>query len=480
MSEILFLNPSYGHLIHAAEAMVEPLGPSYVAAYLRQQGEDVNIIDMTPLKLTMKDLPAIMKKENPSIVAMSSNTPLIGMTVEVAKEIKRIKPETKILLGGLHPTHLGKETFEYTDAIDVCVVGEGEISSLETVRALKDGTNLRKVNGIVFKDGEEIVSTPPRETIKNLDELPFPARDLLPMGKYHPAIKTYMATPFAAMITSRGCPFQCIFCAYSHGKIRYRSPENVVAEIKELKEKYKVKSILFYDETLTLNRERLMEICDLIVKEGIKVKWSCYSRVDTITAVMLKNMKKAGCRFVSYGIESGSERMLKIMKKGITLEKSRAAIKMTKEIGLETSTSFVLGIPGETKESVQKTIDFALELNPTFAHFNMVTPWPGTELYHKLIQEGRLDRNDWLNYTKKTRMHVPTIKLDNFSEDELQNMARNAYRKFYRRPSKMIQLALRVTSPSMAVAYLRAVLGYVDVMKKETKSAKHSAVLAQC
>ncbi|OGZ37845.1 MAG: hypothetical protein A3E90_03265, partial [Candidatus Portnoybacteria bacterium RIFCSPHIGHO2_12_FULL_40_11] len=365
--------------------------------------------------------------------------------------------EIKIILGGHQATSLPKETLETFSCFDIMVIGEGEETLLELVKELEKGTpDLKKIKGIAYRESDKITINPKRDLIKELDSIPFPSRELINFSRYRPPTKAYYSKPFAAMITSRGCPFYCTFCAYAKGVCRLRSPENVIGEIKELVRKYKVKSILFYDDTLTFDKERLIKICDLIIKNNFDLKWTCYSRVNAVSPSLLEKMKSAGCELISYGVESGSQRMLNIMKKGITLEQIEKAITMTKKTGIKTSASYVLGIPGETKESISQTIAFAKKLNTTFAHFNMITPWPGTELYNRLLKENQISENEWKKYAQKLGMHIPTVDLGEMTTDELKKFPIQAYRKFYLRPEKIWELAVSGLSFYKIKSYLLA------------------------
>ncbi|MEE9176049.1 MAG: radical SAM protein [Thermodesulfobacteriota bacterium] len=459
MKNVLLIQPPYKDMIHPAEAIVAPLGLAYIAAYLRENGVGVKIFDPTPLNLDMQDLGKILQNKDYDIVGITTNTPLIGKAIEIADLIKRINPTVKIIFGGLHVTALDEETLEYSKSVDIAVRADGEITMLELACELeRRNPDLSKIDGITYRDGKRIRVNKPRALIENLDELPFPARDLLPMEKYHPATKMYHRLPFTTMMTSRGCPFHCIYCAYARGKTRFRSADNIVQEIEELINVYGTKDISFYDETFTANKRRILEICDLIIKKDLDITWGCYSRVNTIDRGLIEKMTTAGCKTISYGVESGSTRMLEIMKKGITLEQVERAITLTKKAGVKCSTSFVFGIPGETPKSVRKTIEFAKKIDPTFVHFNMITPWPGTELYENLVKEGKIDKGDWKNYAEKKGMHIPVIKLEGFTQRELEAIPKRAYRTFYLRPRKIFEHLSSLNSPYK-------VKGYFDAMK---------------
>jgi radical SAM superfamily enzyme YgiQ (UPF0313 family) len=233
----------------------------------------------------------------------------------------------------------------------------------------------------------------PRPLIQNLDALPFPARDLLPMDKYIPLPNQYKRKPVANLMALRGCPYQCTFCsanAVFGCSLRMRSAQRVYDEIKQLVDTYGIREISFWDDTLTVNKKWLHELCDLIISNHLDITWSCYARVNTVDLDLLKKMKKAGCWNIFYGIESGNQELLDRIKKGITLDQIRNAVKLTKKAGIEVRGSFMIALPGETPEMAHKTIDFAIELDPDYAQFSITTPYPGTELFEQAKQYGEL------------------------------------------------------------------------------------------
>ena len=458
MEKVLLISPSYRDMAGPAGAIVPPLGLAYIASYLRENNVQVKIIDCTPLHLTIRDLADVIRKEDPTIIGISSTTPIISKSREIADMVKKVRPDVTVILGGPHATAQGKEILAASKSIDIAVVGEGELTMLDLVNELeKRDMNLENVMGIIYKEQDKICVNKSRPLIENLDELPFPARDLLPMNKYKPSIKWYYRMPFTTMFTSRGCPFNCIFCD-SHltfgRRTRFRTAQNVVAEIEEVVAKWGVKELIFYDDTFTLNKKHVNEICELILKKDIDITWGGLARVDTIDEKLFKKMKNAGCHIISFGIESGSEEMLRIIKKKITLQQAEKAIELTKKVGIESAASFILGIPGETHETLQKTIDFAKKIDPTYAEFFNAVPFPGTELYQNLLNQNKLTNFSWENYTE---LHnAPVIELESFTKKELEHMSKKAYRTFYFRYSKIYEYMSKMTSVHRLNGYLRA------------------------
>ena len=284
--------------------------------------------------------------------------------------------------------------------MDVIIRGEGEKTIVELMKALQEGPDLMdQVLGITYRKGNCIKSNPTRPPILGLDSLPFPAFNLLPMEKYrlHPPFGR--RTPAMPIITSRGCPYRCIFCSKSVFGKKYRanSPSYVVDEILFLKQKFGIEEIKFYDDSFTLDRKRIFEICRLLKKEKIDIEWTCETRVNLVDSDLLSVMKDAGCYMIEYGVESGVQEILCNLKKDITLKETVEAFDSTHKLGIETVAYFMLGAPEETVETISKTIEFAKKLDPDFAQFSILTPLPGTELFDLAFGDG-MTIDDWGEY----------------------------------------------------------------------------------
>ncbi len=464
--EVLFINPNYLSATKPAEAIAPPLGLCYIASYVRSKGVKVDLVDCTPLNISDSNLKLIINRLKPKIVCLTASTPTYTFALNCSKLIKSVNPDIKVVLGGLHATSLPDQCLKNT-ALDIAVIGEGEETLFDLVNEFrKDNLNLNSVKGIAYRSNGEIIRTEPRPLIENLDELPFPARDLLPMDKYRVSIKWCYRTPLATMFTARGCPFQCIFCD-SHTifgrKTRFRSAENIIAEIKELVEKFGVKEILFYDDTFTLDMNRANKICDLLIENKIDLTWCCLSRVNRVDYELLKKMKKAGCHMISYGLETGSEKMLKVINKGSTLEQAEKAIALTKKANIECNGSFVFGLPGETRETMLQTIKWVKKVNPTYAIFFRAIPFPGTDL-HKYLEENKLYNKDnsWDNYL--IAFTTPLYKIPSIGSEEFQKLMRRAWFEFYLRPLKILSILSKATSIYRIKGYTRALKTYINLV----------------
>jgi len=415
-----------------------PLGLAYIGAVLERDGYDVTMID-APISCESQE--GVIKKlqsMKPDVIGVTSTTPNIGNAVSLITKIKQKMPGTVTVLGGCHITFLPEETMGMCPAIDVGVIGEGEATMLDLVRSVEDGRPLDAVDGIAIREGGKIRKTRPRRLIEDLDSLPFPARHLLPMEQYTALGER---TPIGNVITSRGCPFRCIFCASSRiygNTFRARSPENVVEEVSELVDKYRINFIEFVDDTFTINKKRSFRLAGLLRK--LDISWAFGSRVDTISSEVLQAFRRAGALMFYMGIESASERVLRIMRKGITLGQVRSAISSAKKAGLEVTGSFIIGTPGESKEEAMETIKFAIQSGIDYAQFTAMTPYPGTEVYDFAKANNLLETEDWSKFTTIK----PVMRTFEMTAEEIRSLVSMAYRKFYLRPKFLVvQVAKR-------------------------------------
>lgn len=427
---MLILPPSKSAIKSTLGVTGPPLGLGYLASALEKNGHEVRLIDSLAMGYDLADVKRAVQKFDPELVGITATTPAIYDAYSIARVVKEVNPDCRTVLGGPHVTFMARETLEECPQLDVVVKGEGE----QTIAELASGKKLWAIKSIAFRKKGKIKESEKRGFVKNLDEIPFPAYHSLPMKKYE-----MRGIKFAAMVTSRGCPFQCVFCSSSKlcGKIwRGRSPENVLGEIKLLREKYGVREIEFLDDTFTLNKERTKALCALIRKEKVDISWSCSSRVDTINEELARELKEAGCHSIYLGVESGSQRSLNFLKKGINLNQTKKAVTVLKKLKLNTVSTFIIGIPGETVKAIEKTIKFAKKLTPTLAQFTILTPYPGTEIYEFARKNDLLLTKDWSKYTTLD----PVMKLPRFTARKLKGLLRNAYISFYCRPTQILRI----------------------------------------
>jgi len=424
--KVLFINPPYFNSKYKFIGLVAPpLGIAYMAAVLEENNIDVEIIDAAALEMSWEALEAEIKRISPGLVAVTALTPTIAKALQTAELAKKTCPQATVVMGGYHPTFNYQEMLA-KDYVDIVVMGEGEITLLDLVETLDDGGDLKNVQGIAYEGGV----TPPRPLINDLDELPFPARHLLPMEHYKILnMKLHTAT----LISGRGCPMQCSFCASAalHGnRHRMRSPGNVVDEMEHLVDDHNAGMIAFMDDTFTLKPSRVEAICEEIKERDMDVFWGCTARVDTLSGPLLHKMSDSGCITMFLGVESADQQQLDRVNKQITIDKIRSAFKLARENDIRTIASVVLGMPGDTRSSIERTIKFAREINPSYAVFSLATPYPGTRFYQEAVQNNLIRVKDWSKYT----LLSPVLDTVDCSLDELKKMQTKAFRQFYLRP----------------------------------------------
>lgn len=401
--EIIFTRPTlsledeYGHL-RKVGSIEMPNGLCWVAASTRKAGYKTEIIDAHAMRLSNEKLADLIINKNPKYVGISANTINIYSAADLAKKVKNLNPKIKIIVGGPHITAVSVETMRRFPEIDIGVIGEGEVTIIDLLNAMEKKDELKKVKGIVYRRGKKIIVTERREFIKNLDDLPLPAFDLLPDFKkyYKPPAWSLHRKTSALLITSRGCSAQCTFCdrAVFGNVCRAHSAKYVMKIIRKLYKKYGVRHLRLNEDNLLLFRKRLEEICNAIIKEKLKISWSCFARVDCVDLEILRLMKKAGCWQISYGIESGEQKILDVEKKNVTLEQIERAVRLTRKVGIRVVGFNMIGHPLETIESMKKTMDFNKRIKVDDFKTEFLIPFPGTELYRTAEKYGTLDR-DW-------------------------------------------------------------------------------------
>lgn len=409
-----------------------PLGIFYLAACLRKNGYEVMVCDAEAEKLLAEDILGRLNQFAPRFVGISSTTVAFHRALEIAESIKSSFPDMQLVLGGPHITSNCDHAMSYP-AFDYGVLGEGEITLLELLNALSANGPIDHIQGIAFRKDGKVVRTQRREFISNLDTLPLPAYDLVKdMGAYAPPPSNYRTLPVMNVITSRGCPNECTFCDRNifGRKYRERSAANVFTELKHLYETYGVREFAFVDDTFLINKERIHELFDLIRREGLFFPWTCMARINNVTYEFLKYLKENGCWSIAFGIESGDEGVLKVIKKNITPERVRTVIDWCYNLGIETKGFFIIGHPTETIETIDKTIEFALDLKLNAVVVTINTPIPGSQQFAEAHLYGTLDTTDWARFNYWRPVFVPS----GLTEELLLKKQEEFYLRFYMRP----------------------------------------------
>jgi len=449
----VFINPphkiSRNNIWSVINSRIPPLGIALLSAIWDEQGHTSQIIDAAVLDLTIPEIIAGINADT-DFVGITATTPGISGAVMIAQNIRKKLPNVKIVMGGAHPTIFHKELVR--DKIcDMVVRNEGETPVTE----LAKGTSLNLIPNLTWRNARnEIIVNSGCIKYADLNNLPFPAYDKLPMHLYHSALGAAKQSPSIGMVTSRGCPGKCTFCFSEMfgSKIRFMSPAKIIAHIEHLQKNYGIREISFYDDTFTAGRENVADMCKLILAKKIRISWSCFARVDTVTPELLLLMKKAGCHQIMYGFETADESILKNINKRITLDQFQNATAWTRAAKINVRGAFMLGNPGETPASMGKTIDYAKNAGIQFAIFNITTPYPGTALYKDFARKNLLLHQNWDLYN----LAQPVLKLDTVSEEEVKKYYYKSYRDYYLRPVFILRHIFAIRTFSEFLTYTKA------------------------
>ena len=421
--------------------LLPPLGIGYIAAVLIQAGHEVKIIDSQVLDYSVDEILDEVSTYKPDVLGISFLTPQEDSACKLIVQLKRHFKDVSIIAGGAHPTCFPWETMEKCKGIDILVAGEGEYTMLDIIRCLQNGRSLAEVKGIYYRnDNGKIMKSPQNASIVNLDTLPPPARYLYPLNSYAPEPFENKKLPSTSIIVSRGCTYaKCTFC-YRSGilkrEYRIQSVEKTLDELRYIVKKFRIKEFVFYDDDLGSNKKWLIKFCNLLKKEKIPIIWSFRGRPNMVDYETLRQAKEAGCFSVAFGFESGNQDLLDNIKKGITLEQSRQAADLANSLGLEVVGTFMLGLPGETPQKAERTIEFAIELDCAYAAFIPTHPFYGTQLYEQCVKEGKIVPSTYSIDMLYTR-YIPTVTYTPAGykdKEELEDMIKKAYKRFYLRP----------------------------------------------
>jgi len=432
-----------------------------IASVLREKGQEVQVIDANCENLSYPEVQEGIGEMEPDIVAFRFTPTTIEADMETSKITKSLYPDAVTVGMCWTLKRFAEKIISDNKDLDIYLKGEYgtyEAIFLELIEAMNQLLPLDTVRGISFRRGGDVISTGPRSwNASDLYEPPIPAYDLLPsLSKYYISPKHSRHFPFTIMYTSMGCPYSCIFCVMRETKWRRRSVESVMKEIAYLKNEHDVKCIFFMDETFTMDRKRTVDLCQALIENRFDLTWYTSTRVDKVDKELLELMRKAGCRSISFGIESGSQKILDYAKKGVKVEQAMEAVKMVKEADMSVHLSFIIGLPGENWKTFKETTDFAKKALPSMAQFNVATPYPSTPLYDLALSNSWIEKE--LDYTQ-LQHQVSIMRSEEMTTEEIEQARQKAYRSLYFNLRWILSQLSNFEDLSLAIRYYLKCLG---------------------
>jgi radical SAM superfamily enzyme YgiQ (UPF0313 family) len=459
MANFLFVNPST-HRFKGATSValtMPPLGLAGLAAMVESRGHKAQIIDANLLRLDPEDI-ASRVTDRPDMIGMTVNILSIKMALEYGELLKKAFPAARLVLGGPHASVTGSRILEKHPWVDAIVVGEGEMTMAEIADRAGQKELFHGILGVIFRRGQEIIDNGQRPLIADIDTLPRPAYHLLPdLSRYRSRSRAF---PVGYIFTSRGCPAACTFCYRNFGtQWRPRSPENVLAEIGFLRETYGIRQLDILDDNFTFDGARAARILEMIIEKrwDLKINLQIGVRVHSLTPELLKTMKRAGVFKFGFGVESGDEAMLKRIKKGLQLERAVELVRNARSLGLITHGYYIIGFPGDTPESMQRTIDFARRLDSHYASFSICTPLPGTEVYDDIARHGEFIENLLDGIDEGLFSLKGFFRYGDLTPESAAAYCEKAWKDFYARPGKVLDVLGTVRSWGEFLWLLRVV-----------------------
>lgn len=468
IGKTIFVNPPlsmaerYGKLAPGG-TNTAPLGLANLAAVTRAQGYQTEILDPLPSQLSQQETVERIQEAYPRWVGFTATAVSIHKAAELAGLLKKSNPEITTIIGGVQLSALPKEMMEEFPSFDLGVVGEGEQTILELLCCLQEGGKLREINGLIIREDGELRFTNSREYIKDLDQVPFPAWDLLPdiRKHYQPAAFNCRRFPASSILTSRGCSGKCTFCDLSlfRNYCRSFSAEYVLEMIRVLRDNYGIREISIHDDNFLMYRPRLLKLCELLIDKEWNLSWSCNGRVDQVTPEVLHFMHRAGCWQIGYGIESGSDEILERIKKGVNLEQITRAVHWTREAGIRVRGYFMLGCPGETRETIMKTINFAKTSGVDDFQITYFTPFPGSESFRNAEKYGKFTKD-----YRRMNTWFPVFIPEALTRETLESYYRKAFREFYLRPKTIWSYLKMVRNTRHFLHLLQGLRGLLSLL----------------
>lgn len=438
--DLLLIMPPWGACMGSRGVLqhsLPPLGLLSIAAYVEQHGFSVKILDIHAERLNDREVAGRIAQFRPRYAGISVLTNTAFPAHYIARICKETAPDCKVIAGGVHAEILPEEMLG-NSAIDAVGRGDGEELMLEILR----GRPFPEIMGLSYRAGSRVLHNPPRPLEMNLDKYPFPAYHLIDFKNYFPPVGTYRRLPAISMLVTRGCIGRCTFCNSSRTILRTRSPEKVVEQIKLLRYRYGIRQIQFYDDTFTVMRKNVLAVCQQLADERVDITWVAYIRGDCFGEEVAAAMKKAGCHQVLLGIETGDEQILNTICKPLNKAKYMQAVAIAHKFGLDVRASFILGLPGETRASMESSLRLAKELDVDLIQAGILTPYPGTEIFNNAAQKGWLIHRNWNEYGQdKVLLNLPTV-----TAEEIYQFEKRVYRDFYMRPKIILRQLRRAFS----------------------------------
>ncbi len=455
----------YGSLAGAGSCLPS-LGILFLAAITRQKGFPTALADASALSLTGSALLHLVEAERPDVLGLSASTFSIFHAASFAALVKEQFPDMTVIIGGPHVSAAPLETMERFAVFDVAVIGEGEETIIDLLEAMSVDSPLLEIPGIVLRNDGKIISTGRRQFLSDLDQLPYPAWDLLEgfPEKYLPAPFKVRRTPAASLVTSRGCPNKCIFCDRSvfGTSCHAFSADYVVGMIRHLVENFGIREFSFEDDTFITFKKRLVAICQGIIDLRVEVSWTCLGRVNGVDSETLQLMRRAGCWQISFGIESGCQEILTAIHKNVTLEQIEKALTLCSDAGILSKGFFIVGHPGETHETLSRTFGFAMKLPLDDISVTMLTPFPGTEIFDRAAEFGEFD-SDWSRMNLLNTVFIP----HGLTREDLEQHQRKMLKQFYLRPRIILGYLRRlVANPAMIKGLAAGAGAFIQSVRK--------------
>lgn len=456
--KICLINPPRFHeLVGKNPGIIEenrgynpPLGLLSVATSLKSfttGTHEIKVIDCQPRQLSYGWLAEYFSEHTFDVAGITAMTFTLIDVIMTADVIKANQPDCSVVLGGTH-THIFPQETASLPNVDYVIQGEGEFSFVEFIEALEGNRSLQNVTGLAYEKNGRFIDNGISPKIENLDSIPHPDRTLLPLEHYNSLLAH--EKNITTMFTSRGCPNKCAFCDRPNSPVisgfRWRSAGNVVDEM-EACAALGINEILIYDDTFSIRKDRVFEICEEILSRNLHVAWDVRAHVNTVTREMLQLMKRAGCDRIHYGVESGNDRMLKVIRKNTTVRRINEAFADTRKAGIDALAYFMIGLPEEKESDIQDVLDLAIELKPEYCHFTIFCPYPNTAFYERGLSSGIIPRDIWRDFAKDPQpgFSLPVWE-ENFTREELQQSLVKLYKKFYLRPQYILKRVVRIKS----------------------------------